>query len=369
MCLAYAGSQGAADDRHWTGKHPAGALTTYMKAKRALRLTGLLLLGLLLFCMAGWGVLALYYFDHERLGLRTILATGFAVASLAALTGFTRPRWRWRAFTLYGLLFAVLLWRWFALEPSNDREWQPEVAVLPYATFDGDLVTVHSIRNFDYRSETDFTPAYYDKTFDLRQLDSVDLIASYWMGPHIAHTLLSFGFGGKDYLAISIETRKEKDESYSTVAGFFRQYELYYVVADERDVIRVRTNYRRDPPEDVYVYRVTGRVENARNLFLGYLQKINALKEHPEFYNTLTTNCTTNIWTHARVNPEHPPLSWKLLASGHVPEYLYESGRVDNSVPFVELQRRSHINARARASDKAEDFSQRIRGTRTLAAQ
>jgi hypothetical protein len=189
------------------------------------------------------------------------------------------------------------------------------------------------------------------------------------MGPHIAHTLLSFGFGGKDYLAISIETRKEKDESYSTVAGFFRQYELYYVVADERDVIRVRTNYRRDPPEDVYVYRVTGRVENARNLFLGYLQKINALKEHPEFYNTLTTNCTTNIWTHARVNPEHPPLSWKLLASGHVPEYLYESGRVDNSVPFAELQRRSHINARAQAADKAGDFSQRIRGTRTLAAQ
>ena len=336
--------------------------------KGAPRLAGLLLLSLLLLGMAVWGVLALYYFDHQSAGVRTGFAAAFAVASVAALAGFARSRWRWRAFTLYVVLFALLLWRWFAIEPSNDREWQPEVAVLPYATFDGDRITVHNIRNFDYRSETDFTPGYYDKTFDLRQLDSVDLVTSYWMGPHIAHTLLSFGFGGKDYLAISIETRKEKGESYSTVAGFFRQYELYYVVADERDVIRVRTNYRRDPPEDVYVYRVSGRVENGRNLFLGYLQKINALTEHPEFYNTLTTNCTTNIWMHTRVNPGHPPFSWRMLASGHVPALLYQSGRLDNSVPFAELQRRSHINARAQAADKAEDYSQRIRGTAALAA-
>ena len=338
-------------------------------AKRALRLAGLLVLGLLLVGTAGWGVLALYYFEHESAALRSGLAAAFAVASLIALAAFASPRWRWRAVAAYAALFAVLLWRWFAIEPSNDRAWQPEVAVLPYATFDGERVTVHNIRNFKYRSETDFTATYYDKTFDLRELDSVDLVASYWMGPHIAHTLLSFGFGGKDYLAVSIETRKEKNESYSTVAGFFRQYELYYVVADERDVIRVRTNYRRDPPEDVYVYRIRGRVENARNLLLGYLQKINALKEHPEFYNTLTTNCTTNIWMHTRVNPGHPPLSWKMLASGHVPAYLYESGRLDDSVPFAELKRRSHINARAQAADEAENFSQRIRSTEALAAQ
>ena len=266
------------------------------------------------------------------------------------------------------LLFSLLLWQWLALEPSNNRDWQRDVAVLPYATINGDQITVYNIRNFDYRSETDFTPAYYDRTFDLRQLDSVDVVASYWMGPHIAHILLSFGFGSKDFLAVSIETRKESRENYSSVQGFFRQYELHYVVADERDVLRVRTNYRRDPPEDVYVYRLHGPPEKARRLFLGYISKINALKERPEFYNTLTTNCTTNIWMHSRVNPGHLPLSWKILASGHVPEYLYETGKLDTSVPFAELKRRSHINARAQAADKATDFSERIRSMRGMLA-
>jgi len=181
------------------------------------------------------------------------------------------------------------------------------------------------------------------------------------MGPAIAHTFVSFDFGGDDHLAISIETRKEKGEAYSTIKGFFRQYELYYVVADERDVIRLRTNYRRDPPEDAYVYRVQGSLENARRVFLDYMAKINALKVHPEFYNTLTTNCTTNIWFHTRVNPGHIPFSWKILASGYVPEYLYQTGRLDTRLPFAELQQRAHINARAHAADGAPDFSRLIR--------
>ena len=233
--------------------------------------------------------------------------------------------------------------------------------MLPYATLDGDLVTVHNIRNFDYRSETDFTPAYYDKTFDLSKLQAVDLVAVYWMGPDIAHIFVSFGFGDGDHVAVSIETRKEVGEGYSTLKGFFKQYELFYVVADERDVIRVRTNYRKDPPEDVYVYRVHGPSENGRRLFLAYIQKINGLKDEPEFYNTLITNCTTNIWLHTRVNPGHLPLSWKLFLSGHVPACAYDAGKLDTSLPFPELQRRSLVNARARAADRAEDFSHRIR--------
>ena len=135
-----------------------------------------------------------------------------------------------------------------------------ENAVLPHATIEGDRVTVHNVRNFAYRTETDFTPAWHDKTYDLRQLEGVDLVATYWMGPAVAHIFLSFAFAGGDHLAVSIETRKEKGEGYSTVKGFFRQYELYYVVADERDVIGLRTNYRRDPPEDVYVYRIPPRL-------------------------------------------------------------------------------------------------------------
>ena len=329
--------------------------------KRIVKHVATVLLGLILLGMAGWGVLALYYFDHLSPFLRTGLAATFALVSVIALVGFALPRWRWRAFAVYIVLLAALLSWWSSLAPSNDRDWQPDVAVLPYAIIDGDRVTVHNIRNFDYRTETDFTPAYYDRTFDLRKLDGVDVIASYWMGPAIGHIFLSFEFQGGDHLAISIETRKERGQGYSTVAGFFRQYALYYVVADERDVIRLRTNYRKDPPEDVYVYRVNGPVENGRRLFLQYMEEINSLKDRPEWYNTLTTNCTTAIWMHSRINPGHPPLSWKVLASGYVPEYLYEIGRLDRSLPFAELQRRAHVNARARAADKAVDFSRQIR--------
>ena len=131
-------------------------------------------------------------------------------------------------------------------------------------------MTVHNIRNFDYRTETDFTPRYYDRTFDLRKLDSVDLVSVYWMGPAIAHLFVTFDFGD-DHLAISIEARKERTEGYSTLGGFFRQYELIYIVGDERDVIRLRTNYRKDPPEDVYLMRLKAPIENGRRFFLEYM--------------------------------------------------------------------------------------------------
>ena len=336
---------------------------------RASRIAGLALVALAMLGTAAWSVLALYYFDHDSEALRSGLAAACALASAATLAGFATRRWRRRALAAHLILFLVVLAAWRSIEPSNDRDWQPDVAVLPWATIDGDRVTVHNIRNFDYRAEFDYTPAYYDKTFDLRELDSVDLVASYWMGPHIAHTFLSFGFGGKDHLAVSIEVRKEKTEGYSSIEGFFRRFELYYVVADERDVIRVRTNYRRDPPEDVYVYRLQGTAENARRVFLDYLAQINALKARPRFYNTLTTNCTTNIWMHAKVNPGHVPFSWKILASGHVPEYLYETGLLDTSLPFAELRSRSRVNDAARAADQAEDFSRRIRETLPGAAR
>ena len=321
------------------------------------------MLALLLLCTAIWGVFALYYFDHESESLRSGLAMGFGLASVSALAGFALPQWRWRTFAAYLALFALLLWRWEAIEPSNGRDWRPEGARIPHATIAGDLVTVHDIRNFDYRTETDFTPAYYDRTFDLRRLDAVDLVAVYWMGPAIAHVFVSFGFADGNHLAVSIEARKERTEGYSTLKGFFRQYELQYVAADERDVIRLRTNYRRDPPEEVHVYRVRGAKENARRLFLEYVAEMNRLKDRPEFYNSLTTNCTSTIWLNARVNPGHVPYSWKILASGFVPEYLYDEGRLDTSLTFAELQRRSIVNERAQAADKAPDFSRRIRAS------
>jgi hypothetical protein len=180
------------------------------------------------------------------------------------------------------------------------------------------------------------------------------------MGPAIAHLFLSFGFAD-DHLAISIEARKEKGEGYSSAKGFFRQYELYYLVADERDVVRVRTNYRKNPPEDVYLYPLGVPHENIRRVFLEYVRKMNALRDHPEFYNTLTTNCTTAILMNTRVNPGSLPFSWKVLLSGYTPGNVYESGRMDRSLPFEELKRRSLVNAAAQAADQAPDFSRRIR--------
>ena len=180
------------------------------------------------------------------------------------------------------------------------------------------------------------------------------------MGPAIAHPFLTFGFGDA-HLAISIEVRKERTKPYGTLPGFFRQYELVYIVADERDVIRVRTNYRKSPPEEVYLFRLIGPIEHGRRIFLDYMRDINALRERPRFYNTLTTNCTTMILAHAAMNPGSIPYSWKVLLSGYAPAYAYDRGRLDRSLPFEALQRRAHINAVAQAADQAPDFSRRIR--------
>src|SRR6266478_881487 len=315
---------------------------------------------LVVLAIAGWGALGLALVGPGGDKGRLVLAAAYGLAGVAAVVALLLGRRMRFALPVFAVaLVAIGVW-WSSIKPSNERDWQPEVARLAYATIDGDLVTVHNIRNFDYRTETDFTPAYYDRTYDLKKLDSGDLIAVYWMGPAIAHLFLSFGFGD-DHLAISIEARKEKGEGYSSAKGFFRQYELYYVVADERDVVRVRTNYRKDPPEDVYVFPLRVPRENMRRVFLEYMRKLNGLREHPEFYNTLTTNCTTAILMNTRVNPESLPLSWKVIVSGYAPAYVYESGRMDRSLPFAELQRRSLVNATGQAADQAPDFSRRIR--------
>ncbi|RYU59635.1 DUF4105 domain-containing protein [Methylolobus aquaticus] len=321
---------------------------------------GWVLCGLAVAIALIWSTLAVYYLAPGPESARTVAAGILGVLSGAVISALVVRRTRWWALGGCGALFAVALTLWFGTRASNDRDWQPEVAVLPYATFDGDLVTVHNIRNFDYRSETDFTPAYYDRTFDLRRLDRLDLLASYWMGPDIAHLFLSFGFG-EEHLAVSIEARKDRTKPYATLPGFFRQYELVYIAGDERDLIRVRTNYRKDPPEQVYLFRLTGPIENARRIFVDYLRDMNTLRDHPRFYNTLTTNCTTMILAHTAVNPGHLPYSWKILASGHAPEYAYENGRLDSSIPFEQLMQRAHINAAAQAADQSPDFSQRIR--------
>ena len=322
-----------------------------------MKIVARVLMGLVIAAMTIWGAGMLYFSPLLAESWRPFAAGAYAALTLLAFLFLPR---RGRTAIVAVIAFAVLVGLFFRIPASNDRDWQPEVVNLPYATIIGDVITIHNIRHFNYRTETDFDARWETRTYDLSKLDSVDLIAVYWAGKAIAHIMLSFGFEGKDFLAVSIETRKEKDESYSTLAGFFRQYELYYVVADERDVIGVRTTYRQ-PQEDVYIYRVNGPLENARRIFLDYLRSMNELRERPSYYNTLTTNCTTSILMHSRINPESPPLSWKVLLSGYVPDYLYELGRLDTTKPFSELEELSHINARAHAADKAPAFSQRIR--------
>jgi hypothetical protein len=323
------------------------------------------LAGALVLFSALWAAGAIYYAPIPGEHLRATLAALWLIATALAFA-FVRPVGR--ALGGYLIAFAALVALWFQIPASNDRDWQPDVSVTPYATITGELITIHGVRNFDYRTETDFMPRWETRTYDLRNLDSVDLIAVYWAGKAIAHIMVSFGFAGKDYVTVSIETRKERGENYSTLAGFFRQYELVYVVADDRDVIGVRTTYRQ-PQEDVYVYRVKAPLANIRRVFLDYVKTMNDMRERPRFYNTLTTNCTTTILMHTRVNPESPPMSWKILLSGYVPEYLYELGKLDGSRPFDELERLSLVNARAHAAGRDENFSRLIRKGLPLIAQ
>ncbi len=324
-----------------------------------MRLLAISLLAFVVTAIAAWGALALWFTLPFADGPRGALALLFVALGLGGLlVAGLRRRLVVPLLPFVLACGAVLIW-WWSIEASNARAWQADVARLPSAEIEGDLITLRNVRSFAYRSATDYTENWYDRTVDLSQLEALDLIAVYWMGDAIAHTMLSFVFAGGEPVTISIETRKEQGEDYSTLAGFFRRYELYYVVGDERDLIGLRTTYR-EPPEDVYLYRVHAPQENIRRLFLDYLAKINRLHEYPGFYNTGTTNCTTNIVTHIRAIRKGLPLSWKMLLSGHFPKLVYEYGALDQSLPFETLRQQSRINDRARAADSA-DFSCRIR--------
>jgi hypothetical protein len=230
--------------------------------------------------------------------------------------------------------------------------------VLPFAEINGKQINIHNIRNCDYRTETDYDTHYYDKIFDLDQLRTVDLYLVTWGSPDIAHTMVSFGFTNGDYVCFSIETRKRTGQEYSALKGFFRQYELTYVIADERDVVRLRTNYR--VGEEVCLYRLQATPEQAQRLFLDYLRRVNELHERAEWYNALTDNCTTAIRTQRAAN-DRAPWDWRMLLNGHLDELLYERGAIVTNLPFAELKKMSNINARAKRADRSADFSEQIR--------
>jgi Domain of unknown function (DUF4105) len=303
-----------------------------------------------------WGTLAIYYSNLPSAGLRLAVAACFAALSIWLLWVSRRRH----PFAIFAALFlAVVAW-WIFIPPSHDRPWRPDVAVMPRVTVDGDRVRISGLRNFDYRSVNDFTVRYEDREVQLSHLKGLDFFVSYWSEGVVGHTFLSFIFDNAPPLSISIETRPEVGEGFDPIASLFKQFELIYVVGDERDLVRVRTNYRK---ETVYLYRLNTAPADARRLLMVYLERINELADRPEFYHLLSNSCTINIIRYANAAGREGRFDIRHLLNGLIDSYLYHSGRVDTTLPFEELRRRSQINEAAQKADGAPDFSDRIRAS------
>ncbi len=287
-----------------------------------LRFCGRLSASLLVLLTALWACLALWYQlpgpPAVKIGA-AILWAGFGLAAIALL-------WRGRAaraLLSYAVGFAMLVAWWGTILPSQNRVWADDVARQLSGHVDGSVVTLQNVRNFDWRSDTDYTQRWETRRYDLDRIRSIDVALSHWSGPAIAHTLVSFGFDDGQFVTFSIEIRKERGESFSSIGGFFKQFELSLVAADEHDILRVRTNVR---GEDIYMYRVSLPQAEMRSLFLAYVDEAASLVRAPSFYNTLTANCTTIVYALAKRIVPGLPMDWRLLASGYLPGYLYDVG-------------------------------------------
>jgi hypothetical protein len=301
---------------------------------------------------AAWTFGALYFDFPNASAFAAIL---FVIALLAIVI-LVRGKFLKLAI-IFGAFAVVASW-WLTLKPSDDRPWQPDVAQTAWAEINGDEITIHNVRNCDYRTATDFTPKWETRTVRLSQITGMDVAINYWGSPWIAHPIVSFQFSDALPLCFSIETRKTIGQQYSTLAGLYRQYPLIYIVADERDCIRLRTNYRR---EDVYLYHTLASPAQVRERFREYISRINALHENPRWYNAVTSNCTTSIRTQRAVQLR-TPWDWRILLNGKADEMLYQHHAIaTGGLPFSELKQRSLIDERARTADKDPDFSRLIR--------
>jgi hypothetical protein len=305
-----------------------------------------------------WTTLAIYFSNLPWPPLRLGLAVAFAAFAIWA---FWLSRRRGMPAAAIALVLGVVAW-WLTIAPSGDRNWRPEVAVMPRAFIDGDHVRITGVRNFDYRSRNDFTPHYEVREVDLSHLTGLDFFVSYFMEGPVAHTFVSFIFDNAAPLSISIETRPEAGRGFEPVASMFKQFELIYVVGEERDLVGVRAIHRGEP---VYLYHVNTSADSARRLFLVYLRRINELADRPEFYNLLTNSCTINIIRYANAAGRQGGFDIRHILNGLIGNYLYYSGRLDTTLPFDELRRRSLINKDADAADGAPEpeFSERIRAS------
>jgi hypothetical protein len=325
--------------------------------RRVLDALRLLVRALGYFCgalLVAWASLAINFSNLPWPWLRLALAVSFAAFGVWALWITRRPRMPW----VFAGLFVVVCGWWATILPSHDRDWRMDVAVMPKAIIAGDRVRFTGVRNFDYRSRDDFTVRYEDREVSLSHLTGVDFYVSFWMQGPIGHTFLSFAFDNAPPLAISIETRPEVGEGYSPIASMFKQYELIYLVGDERDLVRLRTNFR---DEEVFLYHLTIPPEAARRLFLVYVERINELHDRAEWYHLLSNSCTINIVRYANVAGRTGGLDIRHILNGLIDRYFYNTGLVNTTMPFDELRRRSNITAVSRAAGNDEDFPERIR--------
>ena len=310
---------------------------------------------LCLILLLAWGTLAIYYSNLPWAWARLGLAVVFFIFGVWALW-FSRT---WRAMAVFAALFVGVVGWFISIKPSHDRPWRPEVAVMPRAFIDGDRIRITGVRNFEYRSRDDFTVRYEEREVSLSHLNSLDFYLSFfWPDSPVGHTFVSFIFDNAPPISISIETRPEIGEGFDPIPSLFKQFELIYVVGDEPDLVQVRTNYRK---EDVFLYHIRTSPDLVRRLFLVYLDRINELADHPEFYNLLSNSCTINIVRYANLAGRVGRLDIRHILNGWSDRYLYSAGVLDRSLPFEELRRRSHINEAAQAAGNAKDFSERIR--------
>ncbi|WP_231751807.1 DUF4105 domain-containing protein [Phaeobacter sp. CECT 5382] len=289
--------------------------------------------------------------------MRAVFALCFVLLGLAVILGQFRPR-RLRALATFCLALATVLTWWVSLTPPTDRPWAPDVARQVTGSLDGSVLRLEDVRNFTWRSPQDFDVQWEQRSYDLDQLQTVDLFMSYWSGKAIAHMIVSFGFAGGDHIAWSVEVRRQIGGGFSPVADMFKTNTLAIVAADERDVVGTRTNAR---GEDVQLYRIRVTPEKARALLLQYVDAANRLAQRPQWYNSLFTNCTTVVFQMIRTIVDEVPLDWRVMANGYLPEYSFDAGVLDSRLSLSELIEKGQISPRAQAYGLGPDFSAVIR--------
>jgi hypothetical protein len=321
------------------------------------RFISLILATLLIGLPGSWAALAIWYQGPAGQFLRAVLVAlwiGLLIGVLIAL-------WQGRsgiALSIFVTAFLALIFWWHHIAPSNDRSWADDVSRITSGTVQGNLVTLNNVRNFDWRTNEDYTQRWERRVYDLAKLNSVDMVMSYWNGWAIAHMLVSFGFEDGEHVVFSVEVRRLKNKTYSEIGGFFKNYGLSIIAADERDVIRVRTNVR---GEDDYLYRVRMPQSAMRSLFLGYVEQATQLVNQPRFYNTVTVNCTTLVYHMMKRIVGYLPWSYRLLFTGYLPAYVYQVGGLDQRFTLEELQALGRITERAKQSGNRQSFSEDIR--------